>query len=201
MDSTPQRPGDDGIGFLDFGDHSGGGGDLDGGALLDFGDHGGPGYAEESAIEALATTEPVTDTATTAVLADALPSDAATADGDAGDDEGAEPIATVTNPQGTVSVTAGMDGRIQRVRLDPGVAGMTEAGLADEIFVIADLARQQALSIQRTFVMESFHALGAHDDEALADMLENGVTELPSPERAAQARADVFATRYPSDGR
>ncbi|MGF2944346.1 hypothetical protein [Mycobacterium sp. Lab-001] len=215
MDTTPSRPGsDEGFAFLDFGDQS----VLDGGdssdfgdgyaaddrAVLDFGDQSGPGSADPPDIDALvgAESSASADTGSAPGLADALPRDAGDTDtADAGEEDDDEPLATVTNPSGTVSVTARMDGSIQVVKLSPEVASMTESGLAEEIFVIADLAQQQALSIQRTFVFESFHALGADDDEALAEMLGEGVTELPSPEAAARAQAEVFATRYVSDDR
>src|SRR5262249_23255300 len=59
---------------------------------------------------------------------------------------------TVTNPQGSVSVTAMMGGIIQRVTLSDKATSMSEAQLAEEIFVIADLARQKARAAQHTFM-------------------------------------------------
>lgn len=68
------------------------------------------------------------------------PWDAATsADGD-GEDETPAPVFTVTNPPGTVTVAAYLDGRVHQIALSPKVVNMTERELADEIRVIADLA-------------------------------------------------------------
>lgn len=59
------------------------------------------------------------------------------------DEEPELELFTVTNPQGSVSVSTLMDGRIQHVELTDKATSMSEAQLADEIFVIADLARQR----------------------------------------------------------
>ncbi len=61
----------------------------------------------------------------------------------------------MTNPQGSVSVTAMMDGRIQQVTVTDKASSMSESGLAEEIFVIADLARQKARAAQHTFMVEN----------------------------------------------
>src|SRR3954469_21424924 len=49
------------------------------------------------------------------------------------DDELAVRVFAVTNPPGTVTVTAFLDGRVKQVDLSPKVTEMTEADLADEI--------------------------------------------------------------------
>ena len=105
---------------------------------------------------------------------------------------------TVTNPPGTVTVTALMDGRILHVELDAQVANMSESDLADEILVIADLARQKGLAGQHSFLFDTMSGLGANDNSAIRDLLENGLA-LSSPEQAAEAQAEVFATRYNAD--
>ncbi len=153
-------------------------------SALDFGDESGGDYVEESVFDALVTDEAVD-------LGDADTTDAAA-------EEFAKTAATVTNPPETVSVTATMDGRIYRVDLLPGASGMSESELAEEILAIADLARQQALSIQHEMVVESFRVLGVDDDRVVAEMIESGLTELPSPQQASKAQADVFAARYVS---
>jgi hypothetical protein len=186
---------------VDFGDNPGpesgaSAGDYDSGVFADFGDEVGGDTAEDSVFDAL-----VTDDA-------GVPSDAGSGvaaviadieEVDSNDEEFAKTLATVTNPSETVSVTAMMDGTIHRVDLLADAARMTESGLAQEILVIADLARQQALSIQHTLLFDTFRILGANDEEALAEMLESGVSELRSPRQAAEAQAEVFATRYVSD--
>ncbi|MGE7002991.1 hypothetical protein ACQKHK_12765, partial [Staphylococcus capitis] len=60
--------------------------------------------------------------------------------------EHSSPLYTVTNPARTVSVTVCLDGRVDHVELAANVTDMTERELADEITVIADLARQKARS-------------------------------------------------------
>ena len=49
------------------------------------------------------------------------------------DDELPVPVFTVTNPPGTVTVTAFLDGRVKQIDLSPKVTDMTETDLADEI--------------------------------------------------------------------
>ncbi|MEV3903674.1 YbaB/EbfC family DNA-binding protein [Mycobacterium sp. NPDC050551] len=101
---------------------------------------------------------------------------------------------TVTNPPGTVTVTAFLDGRIQQVELSPRVVGMTEADLAEEIVVIASLATTDARSAQFSFMLDGMREHG-HSDVATRDFLTRDL-ELPSPEQADARRAEVFATRY-----
>lgn len=104
-------------------------------------------------------------------------------------------LSTVTNPPASVSVTAVMDGRILQVDLSEKVTTMSESELADEILALADLARHKGLSSQHTFLLDTMQSLGATDTRAIREFLEEGLN-LSSPEQAAQAQADVFATRY-----
>ena len=110
-------------------------------------------------------------------------------------------VFTVTNPQGSVSVTALMGGIIQQVTLTDKASSMTESGLAEEIFVIADLARQKARAAQHTFMFENMSEMTGEDEEQSALLREFvGMTlNLPTPEQAAAAEAEVFATRYEVD--
>lgn len=101
---------------------------------------------------------------------------------------------TVTNPPQTVTVTALMDGRIHRVRLAPRVTNMTEVELAEEILVIAGLARQDGRSAQYDVMYSGLRDLG-HDRAEAKDFLSRSL-DLPSPEEAAATRAHIFATRY-----
>lgn len=210
---THHGHGDDGsYAAWDFGDNpgpesgerQGDGSGLDSGAVLDFGDGTSRDPVEPVAIAELVTDEPAgrADAATESRLIDALAED----DGDrtaadAEDDE-VMPSATVTNPAETVSVTATMDGKISSVELSGDAAKMTESGLAEEIFAIADLARQRALSIQHSLVFECFRFFGItdkEDEDFIAEAVETGVMQLPSPDQAVRAQADVFAARYAND--
>lgn len=106
----------------------------------------------------------------------------------------------VSNPSKSVTVTAIMDGSIQNVELTDKVEKMTESDLAEEIFVLADLARQKARAAQHELMLE---AMAEIDDESpdkegsamLRDFL--GMTmNLPTPEEADAAEREVMATRY-----
>ncbi|WP_102144059.1 secretion protein EspD [Mycobacterium hubeiense] len=112
------------------------------------------------------------------------------------DDAAAVPLFTVTNPPGTVTVTTFMDGRVQQIELSPKVTTMTEADLAEEILVIADLATQDARSAQYAYMLEGMRQQG-HDDIATREFLTRDL-DLPTPEQAEAARAEVFSTRYVS---
>lgn len=104
----------------------------------------------------------------------------------------------------TVSVSALMDGRTQRVELSPKVTSMSETELAEEILVIADLARQKGLAAQHSYLLgddslsETMREMGIDGNDVVRDFMENGIG-LTTPEQAAAAQAEVFATRYSTD--
>ncbi len=158
---------------------------------------------EESDVDALhdyAPSEPEdTDTDLAAIESQTDATQEAEADG-----EEAAQMFTVTNPPETVSVSALMDGRTQRVELSPKVTSMTESELADEILVIADLARQKGLAAQHSYLLEdaslseTMREMGMDGNEVVRDFMENGIG-LTTPEQAAAAQAEVFATRYATD--
>jgi hypothetical protein len=110
------------------------------------------------------------------------------------DDELAVPVFTVTNPPGTVTVTAFLDGRVKQIDLSPKATNMTETDLADEIVVIAGLATANARSAQYAHMLEGMRQQG-HDDVATRDFLARDL-DLPTPEEAKAARAQLFSTRY-----
>jgi hypothetical protein len=109
-------------------------------------------------------------------------------------DELPVPVFTVTNPPGTVTVTAFLDGRVKQVDLSPKVTDMTERDLADEIVLIAGLATQDARSAQFAYMLEGMRQQG-HDDVATRDFLARDL-DLPTPDEAKAARAQLFSTRY-----
>jgi hypothetical protein len=123
--------------------------------------------------------------------------DAADPLAEAQNDELVVPLFTVTNPPGTVTVTTHLDGRVHQIDLSPKVTTMTETHLAEEIVVIAGLATQGARSAQYTFMLEGMREQG-HDDALTRDFLLRDL-DLPSPEDADAARAEVFASRYAGD--
>jgi hypothetical protein len=113
------------------------------------------------------------------------------------DDDLPVPVFAVTNPPGTVTVTAFLDGRVKQVDLSPKVTEMTEADLADEIVVIAGLATADARSAQYAYMLEGMRRQG-HDDVATRDFLARDL-DLPTPDEAKAARAQLFSTRYAGD--
>jgi hypothetical protein len=113
------------------------------------------------------------------------------------DDELPVPLFTVTNPPGTVTVTALLDGRVQHIDLSAKVTTMTETDLAEEIVIVAGLATQDAKSAQYAFMLEGMRKQG-HDDVATRDFLTRDL-DLPTPEETEAARAQVFSTRYAVD--
>ncbi|OBG97808.1 secretion protein EspD [Mycobacterium sp. E136] len=106
-------------------------------------------------------------------------------------------VVTVTNPPGTVSVSAFLDGRISRIGLSEKAGGLTESVLADEVVVVAGLAARDAQSAQYASMLEGMREQG-HDDAATRDFLTRDLG-LPSPEQARAERARVFSTRYAGD--
>jgi hypothetical protein len=120
-----------------------------------------------------------------------------TEDGEEEEQDGVD-LFTVTNPRGTVSVSALMDGRVCELELSPEVASMSESQLADEILVLARLARQKGLAGQHTFLGGLTKALGAEDNEEIVSFF-GASLDLPSTEEAEAAQAEVFAARYATD--
>lgn len=105
-----------------------------------------------------------------------------------------EPVFAVTNPPGTVTVTAHPDGRIRRIELSPRAVHMSERELAEEVVVIAELATQDARAGQYVAMLDGMRKQG-HDDPATRDFLQRDL-DLPTPEETRARRAEVFATRY-----
>ncbi|MBI2698739.1 MAG: DUF2694 domain-containing protein [Mycobacterium sp.] len=107
-------------------------------------------------------------------------------------------LAKVANPQGTVAVSADMGGRIHRVDLSAGATSMGEQQLAEEILVIANLARQRARSAQYTLLLDTLAEAPVQDPESRPALLEfvRKAMGVATPEDAAATEAKVFATRY-----
>ena len=171
MSNPPLGPHDDedhdDLAALDFSDAGAAEGDTDLGVILG-------GYASEDPIDDVGSSPP--------------------RPGHEADDDLAMPMFTVTNPPGTVTVTTYMDGRVHQVDLSSHAATLTEATLADEIVVIAGLATQDARSAQYTFMLEGMREQG-HDNVTTRDFLSRDL-DLPTPEQAQAARAELFTTRY-----
>lgn len=109
-------------------------------------------------------------------------------------DDQQEPVFTVANPDGSVTVTAFPNGGVKQIELSPKVTAMSEAILAEEISVLADLAAQEAKAAQYAYIFDEMRRRG-HDDAATRDFLTRDL-ELPTPQQARAERARVFAARY-----
>ena len=103
--------------------------------------------------------------------------------------------------------TSLIDGRTQRVRLSPKANSLTESELAEEIIVLAGLARKKGLAGQHTYLLENasqiegldgLTELGVDSNQLLRDFMDAGM-QLPTPEQADAAQAEVFAARYTPD--
>lgn len=103
-------------------------------------------------------------------------------------------LVTVSNPAGSVSTTVLMSGRVVSVDLSPAVTTWSEAQLAEEIVLIATLARKQALAAQHSFAAAFMRQLG-HDPAATRSLLERELG-LPTPSDVLAEKARIFATRY-----
>ena len=117
---------------------------------------------------------------------------------DEDDDETMLLVFRVTNPQGSVGVTVQLDGSIAHVDLSPAVTRMTESQLADEIQVLADLAREQARAGQLALLTDFMAEMG-NDPVATRGFLKRDMG-LPTPEDANEEKARVFTTRYYEHG-
>jgi hypothetical protein len=111
----------------------------------------------------------------------------------------------VTNPALTVSVSTDFMGAIQRVDLSPELRSMTESQLADEICVLAHLARLKGQASMLTGILadpgiaETARAVGLDPETAIPDFLDRVGMDLATPQQAATAQEEVFAARYAAD--
>jgi hypothetical protein len=202
----PQHDEHDDLAALDFSSHLSGsddGHEESDADALDF----SAAYASDEAsnVEALdefAPTEPEDADTEMEIIAAATE-----AEEDEEDEEDGLQLFTVTNPPGTVSVSAAMDGRTQRIELSPKATSMTEPELSDEILVLATLARKKGLAGQHAFVMENasqaeslqlLGEIGFDGTGVIRDFMENSM-QLPTPEQAEAEQAEVFAARYTPD--
>ncbi|MGW4099256.1 YbaB/EbfC family DNA-binding protein [Mycobacterium sp. NPDC004974] len=150
-----------------------------------------PDYPEDqSSLDALDFTNPIEQSGDNSELAVPTP--------DADDEAMLAVLFTVTNPPGTVSVSALASGQPAYIDLSPRVVDMTEGQLTDEILVIARLAAQQALAGQNLILSSALERLGV-DRTSIRNHLEHDAG-LPSVEAVLAEKAQIFATRYQDEG-
>lgn len=183
---------------LDFSSHGGVDEPSSDAAALDFSAAEEPVESDGFALDEYAPADPVDDDSDLDAI-DPLAEDAAP------EEDPLDPFRfTVTNPPESVSVTALIGGRLDQIELSPKVTSMSEAELADEIRVLANLAQQKAMAGQTTYLMESdlladsMGSLGVDSQVVVRDFMENGMG-FPTAQAAEAAQAEVFATRYTRD--
>lgn len=185
----------DDLAALDFSAETGPDRDPDSDAF----DFSAPAPEEDAAVEALDEFAPELTEEVGSELA------ALDDDDDEDDDDELDPFTcTVTNPPGTVAVSALIDGSVRQIDLSPGAAKMTESQLTEEILVLAHLAQQKGLAGQHDYLMHneivtsSMSVFGADGQDVMRRLVEDGMG-LPTPEQAAAEEAEVFAVRYAGD--
>jgi hypothetical protein len=106
---------------------------------------------------------------------------------DTADNDAQMPVISATNPPGTVTVTAHLDGLVQQVELAASTTTMTESQLAEEVRVVADLAAKKATSAMYIFMVELMVAQGIGRETAETFMQSNMTLATPHQARAAEA--------------
>lgn len=101
-----------------------------------------------------------------------------------------DPVFSATNSAQTVTVTAYLNGAIQRVNLAPHATSLTERELADEIVAVADVAREKARAALYELVSALLRMQG-QDSSSMRELLEDRM-QLPTPERATSAEAALL---------
>jgi hypothetical protein len=190
---------------LDFSSHQAESDDDDtDSAALDFSVADDSG--EESDVETLSEYAPPTEPEEDETELEAIAAATEAAEDEEDEEDGGQQF-TVTNPHGTVSVSALMDGRTHRVQLSPKASSLTESELADEIIVLSGLARKKGLAGQHTYLVDNVSQVeGLHDldelgldgNQVFRDFVQVGM-RLPTPEQADAEQAEVFAARYTPD--
>ncbi|WP_232490919.1 hypothetical protein [Mycobacterium dioxanotrophicus] len=101
------------------------------------------------------------------------------------------PLFVVTNPPGTVSVTAAISGQLQQIQLSAQASKMTESELGHEIQRTAAVAIKKAQAGLNYFVYSTLVKQGM-DHSSARNFVEFGM-HLPNIEQAKEAEADFVA--------
>ncbi|WP_458319006.1 hypothetical protein [Mycolicibacterium brisbanense] len=101
------------------------------------------------------------------------------------------PLFVVTNPPGTVSVTAAISGQLQQIQLSPQASKMTESELGHEIQRTAAVAIKKAQAGLNFFVYSTLVKQGM-DHSSARNFVEFGM-HLPNIEQAKEAEAEFVA--------
>ena len=107
------------------------------------------------------------------------------------DDNGQLPLISATNPPGTVTVTAHLNGLVQQVELAASTTTMTESQLAEEVRVVAEVAAKKATSAMYIFMVELMVAQGIGRETAETFMQSN--MSLATPQQARVTEVELAA--------
>ena len=97
------------------------------------------------------------------------------------------PLISATNPPASVTVSTYLNGAVARVDLVPGVVAHSEAELAEEIRIVADVAAKKATSAMYVFGVELLAAGGVDRDAATGFLREYTGYATPAQARSAEA--------------
>jgi hypothetical protein len=133
--------------------------------------------------------------------ADAMAPEADTAaDDDQTTDDGAPRVVVfaVSDPAGTVTAEASIAGSIQRIKLAPKAATVTETELTRSILATAKLANMKGRAVQRALI-EGVLAAEGLDDERVEAIIEANAADLPTARQADDAVAEAQAAYLRGD--
>lgn len=101
-------------------------------------------------------------------------------------------VFAVADPAGNVTAEASIAGSIQRIKLAPGAASLTEADLTRSILATAKLANMKGRAVQRALIEGVLAAEGLDEDRVEA-IIETNAPDLPTPRQADAAVAAAEA--------
>lgn len=104
------------------------------------------------------------------------------------------PLVQVTNPPGTVTVRAYLDGSIAQLDLEPKVVTLTESDLAEEICFVAAVAAKRATAALHNDAVNMLVEQGM----AIRDAQDFVETNMPyaTPEQAGEAERALMARHF-----
>jgi len=120
--------------------------------------------------------------------------DTASDDDDQTTDDGTPRVVVfaVSDPAGTVTAEASIAGSIQRIKLAPKAASVTETELTRSILATAKLANMKGRAVQRALI-EGVLAAEGLDDERVEAIIEANAADLPTARQADAAVAEAQA--------
>lgn len=104
---------------------------------------------------------------------------------------------TVYNPVGSVGVSCNGRGEICALMLDDDALAAGDVGLAEEIVMLAGLARAKYRTEFRLYELEMLAAEGRNPNRM--DQFYRRVLKMPTPEEYREMESREFTTRYAAE--